>query len=808
VAFFDRFKNKVGKPEDPNAILQHADSCLEKGDLRAAIAAYDHVLTLLTVPADRFRACYNRALAHQRSGDFIAAIPSYDQAAQLFPTFARVYLERGIAKAISGSGVSGMSDFDKAIALLSDDMDRAMAYGNRGNAYLEQGERQLALADFTRAIAIAPQFTPAQEAKDKLERELRSAGAELGPGRGEELAAGRLQSGWECRYAGDMVGALAHFHRVVELSPDDRDALYARAVANSMLRRHSQAISDLDQALALRPRFPAALCERGLTYREAGQPEKALADFDAALALDPAFDHALNNKGLALLDIGRHAEALECLDLAVRLNPREAEYYAGRGYAFECLGNAPRACEDFERCLELSPEGRKTTAARDGLARLKASASPLTAAPALQQSPAEKYALKHVEVDGRETVAAAVTRIQAARAYFAVRRYPKGQFAGVSVYGAHGLRDRLTEIADAIGPAVLDLALEEIADLWFPVSPQEAEPEPSGASNDSRTSDTGRVSLLTHGDEVLCVIQHERDSYYPELPTALFGPTPAFEREGKPVGADGARVCLSCGAQFAYYRPVLHDALLVDYACPECSASPLVEWIEARMRRGRYSQGGFLGPSEHLACVIERDEKVLDELGITAAQLAAALDHLLQAAITQQADRINRASVTLSDDLVRRQARGFAGLAVVPLPYTLEEVESQLRAGRLPPAGQGSCILDHQVFLRVYHGYQHCPWTILERPWSRRQPGMQVRVEQRGDRAVATPVLWQTMPCRPPTGYRYGECDFLLLDRQTGAYVKGPGMMVHLIGEHHFFEGEESPYRVDPMQLAKVLRLA
>jgi hypothetical protein len=38
-------------------------------------------------------------------------------------------------------------------------------------------------------------------------------------------------------------------------------------------------------------------------------------------------------------------------------------------------------------------------------------------------------------------------------------------------------------------------------------------------------------------------------------------------------------------------------------------------------------------------------------------------------------------------------------------------------------------------------------------------------------------------------------------NRKTRAEIRGPGLVVHLIRDHHFFEGLLSPSRVDPAQL-------
>ena len=64
-----------------------------------------------------------------------------------------------------------------------------------------------------------------------------------------------------------------------------------------------------------------------------------------------------------------------------------------------------------------------------------------------------------------------------------------------------------------------------------------------------------------------------------------------------------------------------------------------------------------------------------------------------------------------------------------------------------------------------------------------------------------------TLVCRAGQTYRYSDVDFLVINRSTGGYLAGPGLIVQLIRDHHFFEGPGSPYRVDPMVAARVLGL-
>jgi hypothetical protein len=52
---------------------------------------------------------------------------------------------------------------------------------------------------------------------------------------------------------------------------------------------------------------------------------------------------------------------------------------------------------------------------------------------------------------------------------------------------------------------------------------------------------------------------------------------------------------------------------------------------------------------------------------------------------------------------------------------------------------------------------------------------------------------------------RYSNLDLSIVNRTTGEKINLPGGIVHLITEHQFYEGEASPYRVDPEKAARVL---
>ncbi len=59
--------------------------------------------------------------------------------------------------------------------------------------------------------------------------------------------------------------------------------------------------------------------------------------------------------------------------------------------------------------------------------------------------------------------------------------------------------------------------------------------------------------------------------------------------------------------------------------------------------------------------------------------------------------------------------------------------------------------------------------------------------------------------CFTPIGIWGSSMDWVIRRQDGSGQIAGPGLIVHLIREHHFYEGHGSPYRVDPIVLARTL---
>jgi hypothetical protein len=104
------------------------------------------------------------------------------------------------------------------------------------------------------------------------------------------------------------------------------------------------------------------------------------------------------------------------------------------------------------------------------------------------------------------------------------------------------------------------------------------------------------------------------------------------------------------------------------------------------------------------------------------------------------------------------------------------ELDELVSAAEASPARQARIgALECQV--QVNQGFQICPWA------------------PNPDRSQ----------CDVGLGVRHASIDWRIINLETSEEMKGPGLVIHLIRDHEFFEGRMSPNRVDPLQLARLL---
>jgi tetratricopeptide (TPR) repeat protein len=154
----------------------------------------------------------------------------------------------------------------------------------------------------------------------------------------------------------DYERAISDFDQAIALKPDLHAAYGNRGNAYARLGQYQRAIADYDRVIALKPDDAMAYNNRGLAYGNLGQYQRAITDFDRAIALQPNFAEAHYNRGLAYGNLGQYQRAIADFDRAITLKPDDAMAYNNRGLAYGNLGQYQRAITDFDRAIALKPD--------------------------------------------------------------------------------------------------------------------------------------------------------------------------------------------------------------------------------------------------------------------------------------------------------------------------------------------------------------------------------------------------------------------------------------------------------------------
>jgi tetratricopeptide (TPR) repeat protein/predicted aspartyl protease len=237
-----------------------------------------------------------------------------------------------------GEAFASRREFDHALA----DLTRAVAMApaepryleQRAQAYLENGQPFLAMADLDATLKLKPGDIPALVSRAALRLSGRDtphalddldAAAALAPKEADVRFA--LAAFYE--RADALAPAIAQLNLWIAAHPDDSRrprALNSRCWSRALLNQDlDKALADCDAALRADPKMVAALDSRGLVRLRRGEYDKAIADYDAELAIRPKTAWSLYGRGLAKLKLGRKAEGDADVAAALALRPRLAE---------------------------------------------------------------------------------------------------------------------------------------------------------------------------------------------------------------------------------------------------------------------------------------------------------------------------------------------------------------------------------------------------------------------------------------------------------------------------------------------------
>ena len=146
------------------------------------------------------------------------------------------------------------------------------------------------------------------------------------------------------------------FLKVLELNPEEVDALVGLGTAQVQLKKLEDANAHFTRATELQPDNQHAYNGLGNLLALQGKFQEAKGFFRIALRIDPSLSSAHFRLGVVLLDTGSLQEAIVHLAEAVRLDPDNKGAFCSLAVALYRAGKPEAAIEHFQRALQLDPD--------------------------------------------------------------------------------------------------------------------------------------------------------------------------------------------------------------------------------------------------------------------------------------------------------------------------------------------------------------------------------------------------------------------------------------------------------------------
>ena len=253
-----------------------------------------------------------RGMAHVGKRDYAAATRDLDAAGAIDPKNLLVLQARAVMASQRGDYTAAIAAYDAALAVSPND---TLSIGNRAEAEYYARQFDAALRDTAAALKGNPKW---------VEMHLIRMNILKSQGKTDEALA--------------EAAALAAF----------RDSAYpqvAAANAYSALGKTTEAMQAYDRALAIKPE--AYIYVKRAENRPKADLSGRRADLDAALALDPKYAAALADKARLLVEQGDTAAAIAMLSKALEGAPNDLSLLLGRGLAYAKTGDKAHADADF-----------------------------------------------------------------------------------------------------------------------------------------------------------------------------------------------------------------------------------------------------------------------------------------------------------------------------------------------------------------------------------------------------------------------------------------------------------------------------
>jgi tetratricopeptide (TPR) repeat protein len=203
-----------------------------------------------------------------------------------------------------------------------------LAYYNRGCAYYDKEEYDLAISDYSKAI------------------EIESNDVKAYYNRGNAYAKGK----------GEYDLAISDFNKALQCDPGLVNVYQNMGKTLSLQGKLEEAAKNFREALSREPLNPELHSELGAILGRQGRLDEAVSQFNEALRIKPDFAEAHGNLGYTLLNQDKFDQAVTHLTRAVQLDPNSDKSHYYLAIALTEKGRIDEAVTHYDYAIRLKPD--------------------------------------------------------------------------------------------------------------------------------------------------------------------------------------------------------------------------------------------------------------------------------------------------------------------------------------------------------------------------------------------------------------------------------------------------------------------
>lgn len=155
-------------------------------------------------------------------------------------------------------------------------------------------------------------------------------------------------------------GAEKLYSRLLELQPDDPNAMHFLGMLLHQRGRRAESLPLLERSVAIDPGVAAWHNNLGNALLDAGRGQEAAQAYERCAELDPDNLDVLNNLGCMLMRLKRHAEAAVALQAVLERDEGYADAHFNYASLLAREQRLPEAISHFTRALELKPVDQRS----------------------------------------------------------------------------------------------------------------------------------------------------------------------------------------------------------------------------------------------------------------------------------------------------------------------------------------------------------------------------------------------------------------------------------------------------------------